>query len=186
MPKCSLLLSFLSVWYFTFYCDPRLRDIVVVKILMEGIAATADVYAGLCFSQNKHLSLSCHLLSLIWFLAYLEFYVYKEEEIDQDDVDKYEKMSPSFMDYDVSNIFRNIQNIICSFMNLWFSVIFWQLTYIFILPFLMFQEIGSAFMITFKRDIGGSCLKKNSTPARIIRQVSPDPWVKLNDEGIKC
>ena len=47
----------------------------------------------------------------------------------------------------------------------------------------MFQEIGSAFMITFKRDIGGSCLKKNSTPTR-IRQVSPDPWVKLNDEGI--
>ena len=58
------------------------------------------------------------LVSLLSFLAYLEFYVYKEEEIDQDDVDKYEKMSPSFMDYDVSNIFRNIQNIICSFMNL--------------------------------------------------------------------
>ena len=52
-----------------------------------------------------------HLLSLILFLAYIEAYVYHEEDIDQADVDKYEKTSLGFMDYDVSNIFRHIQNL---------------------------------------------------------------------------
>ena len=52
-----------------------------------------------------------HQLSLIWFLAYIEAYVYHEEDIDQADVDKYEKTSLGFMDYDVSNIFRHIQNL---------------------------------------------------------------------------
>ena len=37
----------LSVWYLSFYCDPRLTEIVVVKILMEGIATSAGLYAGL-------------------------------------------------------------------------------------------------------------------------------------------
>ena len=104
-----------------------------------------------------------HLLSLIWFLAYLESYLYIEEEIDQADVDNYEKMTPGFMDYDVSNIFRNIKNIIYSFISLWFSVIFWQLIYFLLLPFLMFREMGTTFMVSFKRDIGGFCLKNNST-----------------------
>ena len=40
-------LSLLSVWYLTFYCDPRLQEIVVVKILMEGISTTAGLYSGL-------------------------------------------------------------------------------------------------------------------------------------------
>ena len=40
-------LSLLSVWYLTFYCDPRLTEIVVVKILMEGISTTAVLYKGL-------------------------------------------------------------------------------------------------------------------------------------------
>ena len=52
---CSFLLSILSLWYFTFYCDPRLTEIVVVKILMEGIHATAVVYSGL---------LTHHIISL--------------------------------------------------------------------------------------------------------------------------
>ena len=108
-------------------------------------------------------SYQVHLLSWIWFLAYLESYLYIEEEIDQADVDNYEKMTPGFMDYDVSNIFRNIKNIIYSFISLWFSVIFWQLIYFLLLPFLMFREMGTTFMVSFKRDIGGFCLKNNST-----------------------
>ena len=124
-----------------------------------------------------------HLLSLIWFLAYLESYLYIEEEIDQADVDNYEKMTPGFMDYDVSNIFRNIQIMISSFMNLWFSVLFWQLMYFLILPFLMFRESGTTFMVSLKRDIGGFCLKNNSSPAR-IRPVFPALGDKLKDEGI--
>ena len=36
-----------SVWYLTFYCDPRLTEIVVVKILMDGISTTAGLYKGL-------------------------------------------------------------------------------------------------------------------------------------------
>ena len=63
-------------------------------------------------------SYQVHLLSWILFLAYLESYLYIEEEIDQADVDKYDKMTPGFMDYDVSNIFRNIKNIIYSFISL--------------------------------------------------------------------
>ena len=108
-------------------------------------------------------SYQVRLLSWIWFLAYLESYLYIEEEIDQADVDKYDKMTPGFMDYDVSNIFRNIKNIIYSFISLWFSVIFWQLIYFLLLPFLMFREMGTTFMVSFKRDIGGFCLKNNST-----------------------
>ena len=120
-----------------------------------------------------------HQLSLIWFLAYIEAYVYHEEDIDQADVDKYEKTSLGFMDYDVSNIFRHIQNIISSFMNIWFSVIFWQLIYFFICPFLMFKETGANFLVSLKRDMG-ACLKNNSTPTK-IRPVSPP---KVRDEGI--
>ena len=41
-----------SVWYLSFYCDPRLQEIVVVKILMEGIAATAGLYSGKIISIN--------------------------------------------------------------------------------------------------------------------------------------
>ena len=48
---------------------------------------------------------------MIWILAYLEYYLYKEEDIDQADVDKYEKMIPGFMDYDVSNILRYIHGV---------------------------------------------------------------------------
>ena len=59
---------------------------------------------------------------------------------------------------------------------------FWQLIYILILPLFMFQEIGSALMISFKRDIGGVCLKDNSTLAR-IKTVSPAPGDKLEDGG---
>lgn len=35
-----------SVWYLSFYCDPRIQQIVVCKILMEGINATAVLYGG--------------------------------------------------------------------------------------------------------------------------------------------
>ena len=142
---------------------------------MEGIHATAVAYSGLCFLQNKQV----HLFSLILFLAYLESYVYYEEDIDQADVDKYEKMTPGFMDYDVSNIFRNIQNITSSFMNIWFSVIFWQVMYFLFLPFIMFQEMGRNLLVSLRRDMG-ACLNNHSTPTK-IRPMSPP---KVKDEGI--
>ena len=41
-----------SVWYLSCYCNPRLQEIVVVKILMEGIAATAGLYSGKIISIN--------------------------------------------------------------------------------------------------------------------------------------
>ena len=44
-----------------------------------------------------------------FFSDYLERYCYSEEEIDEADVYKYEKMEPDFMDYDVSSVFRDIQ-----------------------------------------------------------------------------
>ena len=34
----------LSVWYLTFYCNPRLQLAVVNKILMQGLNATAVSY----------------------------------------------------------------------------------------------------------------------------------------------
>jgi len=34
----------LSVWYLTFYCNPRLKEAVVNKILMDGFHATAVLY----------------------------------------------------------------------------------------------------------------------------------------------
>ena len=60
------------------------------------------------------------------FSEYLEHYLYHEEDIDQEDIDKYERVEPSFMDYDVSNVF---------------SVMFWQLIYLFLVPFTMFKEV---------------------------------------------
>ena len=61
---CSFLLSILSLWYFTFYCDPRLTEIVVVKILMEGIHATAVVYSGL-LTNHIIIILSLSLFTII-------------------------------------------------------------------------------------------------------------------------
>ena len=34
----------LSVWYLIFYCNPRLKEAVVNKILMDGFHATAVLY----------------------------------------------------------------------------------------------------------------------------------------------
>ena len=34
----------LSVWYLTFYCNPRLKEAIVNKILMDGFNATAVLY----------------------------------------------------------------------------------------------------------------------------------------------
>ena len=42
------------------------------------------------------------------FSEYLEHYVHTEEDIADADVDKYEKIEPGFMDYDVSNVFRDV------------------------------------------------------------------------------
>ena len=34
----------LSVWYLTFYCNPRLKEAIVNKVLMDGFNATAVLY----------------------------------------------------------------------------------------------------------------------------------------------
>ena len=44
----------------------------------------------------------------IQFSEYLECYLYSEEDIDEADMDKYERVEPSFMDYDVSNVYRDV------------------------------------------------------------------------------
>ena len=57
----------LSVWYLTFYCNPRLKEAVVNKILMDGFQATAVLYG-----------------------KYVEKYLYSEEvsEVDPQENDK--------------------------------------------------------------------------------------------------
>ena len=34
----------LSVWYLKFYCNPRMQEAVLNKILMDGFGVTADLY----------------------------------------------------------------------------------------------------------------------------------------------
>ena len=45
-----------------------------------------------------------------FFSEYLERYLYSEDDIDEADIDKYEKVEPSFMDYDVSDVYRDVKN----------------------------------------------------------------------------
>ena len=97
---------------------------------MEGISTTAALYSGLFIRlgldnfflgyQNPHdghQHNGCALFRAWKFLyndftnkfsEYLEHYVHTEEDIDDADVDKYEKIEPGFMDYDVSNVFRDV------------------------------------------------------------------------------
>ena len=75
----------LSVWYLTFYCNPRLQLAVVNKILMQGMNSTAVSYG-----------------------EYVENYLHSEHiyegnaKIDFDLVNSKEK--PSLRVYNVSNI----------------------------------------------------------------------------------
>ena len=59
-----------SVWYLSFYCNPRLQLAVVSKILLEGLHASASLYGQFIeeyvYSEvevedqvNKHVSLKC-------------------------------------------------------------------------------------------------------------------------------
>ena len=75
----------LSVWYLTFYCNPRLQLAVVNKILMQGLNITAVSYG-----------------------EYVESYLYSEHvyegQVAPDlDLSK-SKEKPSFRVYNVSNI----------------------------------------------------------------------------------
>ena len=48
-----------SVWYLSFYCNPRLQLAVVSKILLEGLHASASLYG-----------------------QFIEEYVYREVEVE--------------------------------------------------------------------------------------------------------
>ena len=40
----NTLSYFFSIWYLSFYPNPRLTEVVVSKIMMEGIHATITIY----------------------------------------------------------------------------------------------------------------------------------------------
>ena len=79
----------LSVWYLTFYCNPRIQLAVVNKIIMQGLNATAVSYGN-----------------------YIENYLYSEQVYDgeagpdQDLVNS--KNKQTIRSYNVSNIFNVI------------------------------------------------------------------------------
>ena len=50
---------YFSVWYLSFYCDPRIQLAVISKILMEGLLASARLYG-----------------------EYMESYLWTEEEVE--------------------------------------------------------------------------------------------------------
>ena len=54
----NTLSYFFSIWYLSFYPNPRLTEVVVSKIMMEGIHATITIYG-----------------------TFAEKYLYSEEEI---------------------------------------------------------------------------------------------------------
>ena len=54
----NTLSYFFSIWYLSFYSNPRLTEVIVSKIMMEGIHATITIYG-----------------------TFAEKYLYSEEEI---------------------------------------------------------------------------------------------------------
>ena len=74
----------LSVWYLTFYCNPRLQLAVVNKILMQGLNATAVSYG-----------------------EYIESYLHSEHIYEGEEIPDLNllnsKEKPSFRVYNVSN-----------------------------------------------------------------------------------
>ena len=118
-----------SVWYLSFYCNPRIQFSVVSKILVDGLLATASLYGD-----------------------YMEQYVYCEEEINEDekeemmkkeqrkDGEDQEEVKPNASSYNVSSVL---------------SVVGWQLLYSLLTPINMFKEIGAAGKMSSVRDFGG-------------------------------
>ena len=74
----------LSVWYLTFYCNPRLQLAVINKIFLQGLNATAVSYG-----------------------EYIENYLHSEDIYEGEKTPDLNlvnfKEKPSFRDYDVSN-----------------------------------------------------------------------------------
>ena len=71
---------YFSVWYLSFYCDPRIQLAVISKILMEGLLASARLYG-----------------------EYMESYLWTEEEV-EGPFSKSDFSVPGFFVYDVSNV----------------------------------------------------------------------------------
>ena len=71
---------YFSVWYLSFYCDPRIQLAVISKMLMEGLLASARLYG-----------------------EYMESYLWTEEEV-QGRFSKSDFSVPGFFMYDVSNV----------------------------------------------------------------------------------
>ena len=67
-----------SIWYLTFYCNPRIQSAVVGKILMDGIGAAATMYG-----------------------KYIEKYLHTEELVEVSPPENYEEEDSSCIDYDV-------------------------------------------------------------------------------------
>jgi len=74
----------LSVWYLTFYCNPRLKEAVVNKILMDGFHATAVLYG-----------------------KYVEKYLHSEEMLEGEEVTPQE-INRKVGGYNVSSVFSVI------------------------------------------------------------------------------
>ena len=72
---------YFSVWYLSFYCDPRIQLAVISKILMEGLLASARLYG-----------------------EYMENYLWTEQEVEARGFTKSDYYVPGFFVYDVSSV----------------------------------------------------------------------------------
>ena len=90
----------LSVAYLSFYCNPRVQQAVVAKILMEGLHSSAKLYG-----------------------EYIEKYLHVENEMDEDTIVDLNDKTPKACLYDVSCIISVLMYqvwyiIICPFVGL--------------------------------------------------------------------
>ena len=68
-----------SVWYLSFYCNPRIQLAVVSKILMEGLLASAHLYG-----------------------EFMEKYVYSERTVEDEIL--YQRAEKGLFVYDVGSV----------------------------------------------------------------------------------
>ena len=131
------------MWYLTFYCNPRLKEAVVNKILMDGFHATAALYG-----------------------KYVEKYLHSEEVTEAEEIAPQE-INKSGM---ASNIHNNRISIQSLYFLFWinilllvggynvssiFSVIMYNILYILICPFIALKEFGIVLKNSMNRDLGG-------------------------------
>ena len=107
------------MWYLSFYCNPRVQLAVVSKILMEGLQSSASLYG-----------------------EFIEQYVYREEELGQEDKTGLcnDPPFPPPPGYSVTSLTR---------------VLLWQMVYSLLTPIIMLAEIGAAGRMAIIRDLGG-------------------------------